>query len=76
LSFWVKNAGTEFIITAGGVSATKGNMITLIKENEQIDDWKLLEYEIDVPRGRWLRMQLNILRPGIFWIDGIRIEKM
>jgi len=76
LSFWVKNAGTEFIISAGGVSATKGNMITLIKEHAQIDDWKRLEYEIDVPNDRWLRMELNILQPGIFWIDGIKIEKM
>jgi hypothetical protein len=76
LSLWVKNDGTEFVITAGGVSAMKGNMITLIKENEQIDDWKLLEYEIDVPKDRWLRMELNILQPGTFWIDDIRIERI
>ena len=76
LNLWVKNAGTEFVITAGGVSAMKGNMMTLIKENEQIDDWKLLEYEIDVPKDRWLRMELNILQPGTFWIDDIRIERI
>lgn len=76
LSLWVKNAGTEFVITAGGVSAKKGNMIAQIKENEQIDDWKLLEYEIDVPKDRWLRMELNILQPGSFWIDDVRIERI
>jgi hypothetical protein len=76
LSFWVKNAGAEFSITAGGVSAQGANMTTLIKEHEQIDDWKLLEYEIDVPTDRWLRMQLNILQPGTFWIDDIRIERI
>ena len=76
LNFWVKNAGTEFSITAGGVAAKEGNMTTLIREHEQIDDWKLLEYEIDVPKDRWLRMQLNILQPGTFWIDDIRIEKI
>ena len=76
LSFWVKNAGTEFIITASGVSAFEGNTKTLIKGNEQIDDWKLLEYEVDVPKDWWLRMQLNILQPGTFWIDDIRIERI
>lgn len=76
LSFWVKNDGAEFSISAGGVSATTGNMKTLIKENKQINDWKLLEYQIDVPKDKWLRMQLNLLRPGTFWIDDINIEKL
>ena len=76
LSFWVKNAGTEFSITAGEVAAKVGNMTTLIKEHEQIDDWQLLEYEIDVPKDRWLRMELSILQPGTFWIDDIRIERI
>lgn len=76
LSFWIKNDGTEFSVSAGGVSAMKGNMITLIKENEQINDWKLLEYEINVPKDRWLRIELNILQPGSFWIDDIRIERI
>jgi len=75
LSFWIKNEGTEFKISAGGVSAMKGNMITLIQENEQIKDWKLFEYQIDIPKDRWLRMGLNILQPGTFWIDDIQIEK-
>ena len=76
LSFWVKNAGTEFSITAGEVAAKVGNMTTLIKEHEQIDDWQLLEYEIDVSKDRWLRMELSILQPGTFWIDDIRIERI
>ena len=76
LSFWVINAGTEFSITAGGVAAKVGNMTTLIKAHEQIDNWRLLEYTIDIPNDRWLRMQLNILQPGTFWIDDIRIERV
>ena len=75
LSFWVKNEGSTFKISAGDVSAMKGNMTTLIEEKEQISDWKLLEYHIDIPKDRWLRMQLNILQPGTFWIDDIQIEK-
>ena len=75
LSFWIKNDGTKFKIDAGGVEAMKGNMTTLIEEKEQISDWKLLEYQIDIPKDRWLRMELNILQPGTFWIDDIQIEK-
>lgn len=75
LSFWVKNNGSKFKISAGGVSAMKGNMIVLIDEDEQINDWKLLEYQIEVPKGNWLRMELNVLQPGTFWIDDIQIEK-
>lgn len=76
LSFWIKNNGAEFNISAGGVAAMEGEMIVLIKDKEQISDWKLLEYEIDIPKDRWLRMELNILQPGTFWIDDIKIEKM
>ena len=75
LSFWIKNVGTEFKISAGSVSAKKGNMTTLIEEKEQIIDWKFLEYKIDIPTENWLRMELNILQPGSFWIDNIQIEK-
>jgi len=75
LSFWVKNEGSSFKISAGGVSAKKGNMTTLIEEMEQISDWKLLEYQIDIPKDNWLRLELNVLQPGTFWIDDIKIEK-
>ena len=76
LSFWVKNDNTKFKVSAGGVSALEGNMETLIKENEQIDEWRHLEFEIDVPKESHLRMELNILQPGTFWIDDIRIERI
>ena len=76
LSFWIKNNGSKFIITAGGVESKGGDMRTLIEGDEDINDWKKLEYEIEVPKERWLRMQLNIMQPGTFWIDDINIEKL
>jgi len=76
LSFWIKNNGAKFNISAGGVSAKQGDMSILIEGNETINDWKYLEYEIDVPADMWLRIQLNILQPGVFWIDEIKIEKI
>ncbi|MEA1972803.1 MAG: hypothetical protein U9N34_05870, partial [Candidatus Cloacimonadota bacterium] len=65
-----------FKVFGGCVAAKGGDMKTLIEGNEEIDDWKLHEYEIDVLKDRWLRMQLNILQPGTFWIDDIKIEKL
>ena len=76
LSFWIKNDGTTFNISSGGVAAKEGSMRTLIEHSEQIDEWRLHEFEIDVPEDRWLRIQLNILEPGTFWIDDIRIERI
>lgn len=76
LSFWIKNNGSKFKIDAGGVESKGGDMRTLIESDEIINSWKLLEYEIEVPEERWLRMQLNIIQPGTFWIDDIRIEKL
>lgn len=75
LGFWIKNDGARFRVSGGGVSPFEGEMNILIENDEQIDDWKFLEYEIDVPEDRHLRMELNILEPGTFWIDAIKIEK-
>ncbi len=76
LSFWIKNNGAEFSISAGGVSSKSGNMITLLKTNERFEDWKQFEYEINVSKDNWLRMQLSVFKPGVFWIDDVRVEKL
>ena len=76
VSFWIKNSGAKFNISAGGVSPLEGDMKTLLEEDDQIDNWRFFEYEIDIPKDKWLRMQLNILDPGTFWIDDIRIERI
>jgi len=78
ISFWVRNSGSTYCIAAGGVAYMKkvGGMNTLIQTNESNDDWKRLEYEVDVPEEAHLRLQLTILEPGTFWIDDIRIERI
>ena len=68
--------GTTFNISAGGVAPKEGDMKTLIESDQQIEDWKYLEYEISVQEDWHLRMQLNILQPGTFWIDDVRIERI
>lgn len=76
LSFWIKNRGTKFQVSAGGVAPNEGNMRTLIKSDQQLEEWTFYEYTINVPKERQLRMQLNILEPGIFWIDDVQIRKI
>lgn len=76
LSFWIKNHGTTFNISAGGVASMVGDMKILIESDQQIEEWKYLEYEISVPKDWHLRMQLNILQPGIFWIDDVKVKKI
>ena len=76
LSFWIKNDGSKYRITAGGVSPKEGDMKILIESDQQLKDWKYLEYEVSVPKDRHLRIQLNILQPGTFWIDDIQIVKI
>ena len=76
LSFWIRNNGTKYRVNAGGVAPLEGDMKTLIESDEQSNDWKYLEYEINVPKDMHLRMELNILEPGTFWIDDIQIVKI
>ena len=74
LSFWIKNDGSEFRISAGGVAPMTGDMKTLLQVSESINDWKLYEYTIEVAEEfERLRIEVNVLQPGTFWIDDIRI---
>ena len=76
LSFWIKNNGTEFRVMAGGVAPKTGDMKTLLQTTEQINDWKRYEYSVLVTEEfDQIRLEVNILKPGTFWIDDIQIEK-
>ena len=76
LSFWIKNKGTKFRVNAGGVAPMTGEMTVLIESDEQIEDWKYFEYKIKVAKDRHLRMELNVLKAGILWIDDVQIIKL
>lgn len=78
ISFWVRNGGAAYFISAGGVAYSKniGGMHSLVNTNVPSDDWKRLEYVVDVPKGCHLRMQLTIWMPGTFWIDDIRVKRI
>lgn len=77
ISFWVKNDGCEFCVRIGGVSAFDGETETIVKSKEKIDTWKYFEYDYKMPpeeKFKRIRFQMNILQPGSFWIDDIKIE--
>lgn len=76
LSFWIKNDGTKYRVKAGGVSSLVGDMKILVESDTQLDEWKLYEYTIDVPKERHLRIELNVLVPGTLWIDDIQIIRI
>ena len=76
LSFWIKNNETKYRVNAGGVAPLEGDMKILVESSEETEEWKYLEYEINIPKDRHLRIELNILEPGTFWIDDIQIDKM
>ena len=77
LSFWVKNNGAEFRVIAGGVSPMTGDMKILIQTSEQINDWQQYEYSVPIAEEfDQIRLEVNILKPGTFWIDDVRIKRI
>lgn len=77
VSFWVKNNKSEFIAKIGGVSAMDGIYTTIIQSNEQVDDWKKIEYTYTIPnKMNAIRFELNITKPGDFWMDDFNITKI
>lgn len=77
ISFWLKNLNSDYRVDMGGVASHKGQMETFLKSNENSPDWQKYEYEYTVPAEMTaLRIELNILQPGTFWIDGFTFEKI
>lgn len=77
LSFWAKNNGSEFIVSAGGVSPKTGDMETLIKSDKEMSEWEFFEFDVPIPsEHNSIRIQLNIIKPGVFWIDDVQLEEL
>ena len=75
VGFWVKNDGAEFLAKIGGVTATQGRYETIVRSSETITTWKHYEHEYTMPpEFDRIRFELNILRPGTFWIDEVTIS--
>ena len=77
VSFWAKNHGSELRFILGGVSAWEGKYGEEARISEPIEEWKRMEYEFRMPEDyERLRLELNVLKPGTFWIDDLNVEKV
>lgn len=75
ISFWIMNDGTEFLVKAGGVGAKTGETKTLIRSQESSSSWEFYEYSIHVSNDfEEMRIEVNCLSPGTFWIDDINVQ--
>ena len=75
-SGYVLNSKSHFRLSAGGVDAHHGTMTVLMENNSDDQNWQEFSYEVLVPTGSHLRIELNVLSPGVLRVDDIRIEKI
>jgi Carbohydrate binding domain len=74
IGFWVKNDGAEFLVRVGGVSATDGAYETIVRSRATLASWTHHEHTYTVPRGYdRIRLEVNVVGPGTFWIDEVTI---
>jgi hypothetical protein len=77
VSFWAKNKGSQFIAQVAGVTEFDGQYQTMVQSKETIDTWRLFEQTYTIPpKMKRLRIEVNVVEPGTFWIDDIKIEKV
>ena len=79
VSYWIKNQGCKYMIRMDCFIAGTEDVNhpkKWITYSDTIPDWQRFEYEFTFSNDlNQLRFELNILSPGTFWIDDIRIEK-
>lgn len=75
LGFWVRNDGAEFRVRIGGVTAQEGHYETVVHSEEDIPTWRYYEHRFLMPEEfDRLRLEVNVLGPGTFWIDEVSID--
>ena len=49
----------------------------MVRSKETMDTWQQFEKTYTIPpKMTAIRFEMNILQPGTFWIDDIKIEKI
>jgi hypothetical protein len=79
VSFWLKNNGCEFNVSIGSERPGSNGRHERHKlhSSDSIEAWQQFMYDYTVPEGfENIRFELNILQPGVFWIDDVRIEEI
>ena len=76
VGLWVKNDGSRFRAKVGGVSAFEGEYETIVEAGDSIPEWRHYEHLYAMPEEfDRLRLVVNVLSPGTFWVDDITISR-
>lgn len=76
VALWVKNRGSKFRVNVVAVNATQSAPAQPTIITEDIHDWRCLEYTYTIPKGmNKLRIEVNVLSPGAFWVDNVSVVK-
>ena len=74
VGLWVRNERSQFRAKVGGVSAFKGEYQTIVEASDSIPEWRHYEHRYTMPEEfDRLRLEVNVLTPGTFWVDDITI---
>jgi hypothetical protein len=77
ISFWIKNEGCDYVVSAGGVSAKTGDHVVVDSAQDSGSAWRRVEYPITIaPQYERIRFELSIRSPGRLWIDDVKIESI
>ncbi|MCF8449215.1 MAG: carbohydrate binding domain-containing protein [Taibaiella sp.] len=77
ISFWAKNAGADCKVTVSGVTALDHTTGPQVQLSENIADWRRYELVYKMPENmKRLRIEVSVLTPGVFWIDGVTVEQV
>lgn len=77
ISFWVKNAGADCRVTVSGVTALDHTTGPQVQLSENVADWRRYELVYRMPENmKRLRIEVSALTPGVFWIDGVTVERL
>lgn len=75
VGLWVKNESSRFRAKVGGVSAFEGEYETIVQAGDSIPEWRHYEHLYTIPEEfDRLRLEVNVLSPGTFWVDDITIR--
>lgn len=77
ISFWLKNSESTFIVNINCVNAKQESKRLTLNSSESVNEWRYYEYKYKVPNDmEKLRIEMNVIKPGTFWIDNFKISAL
>ena len=79
ISFWLKNQECEYRLLIGSERPQMPGYHSgkTYHSKESIPNWKQFEHQYTIPEGfENIKFELNILQPGVLWLDDVKIEEL